>query len=31
MRSDEKTNIAKVAKAVLKNPLSSQRDIAENT
>lgn len=31
MRSDKKTNIAKVAKAVLENPLASQRDIADET
>ena len=31
MRADSKTNIVKVAKAVLKDPLASQREIAEET
>lgn len=30
MRADKKTNISKVAKAVLKDPLATQREIADN-
>ena len=31
MRADKRENISKVAKAVLENPLASQRDIANET
>jgi hypothetical protein len=31
MRADKATNIAKVAKVVLTNPLASQREIADET
>jgi hypothetical protein len=30
MRADKKNNIAKVAKAVLNDPLATQREIADN-
>jgi hypothetical protein len=29
MRSDKKKNLAKITKEVLKNPLKSQREIAQ--